>query len=281
MFVDYTVWMYKVFCHIQLSHRCGLWSKNQATGCRNWWGCLWDRCVPFPGGLSQSIFVSSTLSSLYRIFPILHEVMRFTIIHDMQHLQCYLRANQIGVSCGLSIACVNWSAFHLVTYFHCPRQHWMEQTKTVTFGMAGNSWFGRPKFSIWICSKIFSSPKKRFSEVLSKFLQLEAGPVVLFLEPLGDSFRFVDLNRSLPQGVAQKTSSWECTTILYGAGHACNLSNICRVTGLSNYSFLENFLCGFLCDTPDCLASVTFWEDLLLAGLAEVQWIGLVVWPVV
>lgn len=33
----------------------------------------------------------------------------------------------------------------------------------------------------------------------------------------------------------------------------------------------KNFLCGFLCDTPDCLASVTFWEDLLLAGLAEVQ----------
>lgn len=280
MFVDYTVWMYKVFCHIQLSHRCGLWSKNQATGCRNWWGCLWDRCVPFPGGLSQSIFVSSTLSSLYRIFPILHEVMRFTIIHDMQHLQCYLRANQIGVSCGLSIACVNWSAFHLVTYFHCPRQHWMEQTKTVTFGMAGNSWFGSLNSPFGSVQNLFISKKKILWGVVqvSTTRGWSSGPV--FRAPWG----FVSIRGSeseSPPRSRAKTSSWECTTILYGAGHACNLSNICRVTGLSNYSFLENFLCGFLCDTPDCLASVTFWEDLLLAGLAEVQWIGLVVWPVV
>lgn len=219
------------------------------------------------------------MSSLYRIFPILHEVMRFTIIHDMQHLQCYLRANQIGVSCGLSIVCVNWSAVHLVTYLNCPRQHWMEQTKTVTFGMAGNSWFGSlksPFWIIWICSKSVHL-QKRFSEVLSKFLQLEA---FASLERAPWGFVSIDSSEWLLRSRA-KTSSWECTTILYGAGHACNLSNICRVTGLSNYSFFENFLCGLLCDICDCVASVTFWEDLLLAGLAEVQWIGLVVWPVV
>lgn len=147
-----------------------------------------------------------------------------------------LRANQIGVSCGLSIACVNWSAFHLVTYFHCSRQHWMEQTKTVTFGMAGNSWFGSLKSPFGSVQNLFIS-KKSFSEVLSKFLQLEAGPVVLFLEPLGDSW--IDSESESPPRSRAKTSSWECTTILYGAGHACNLSNICRVTGLSDYSKQE------------------------------------------
>lgn len=194
MFVDHTVWMYKVFCHIQLSHRCGLWSKNQATGCRNWWGCLWDRCVPFPGGLSQSIFVSSTLFSLYRISPILHEVMRLSI-HDTQHLQC-LRANQIGVSYELWLVDSMCDLFPLQAALDgADKDCDVWNGRELLVWEPSHSPLNGSVQNLFICS---SHPKKILwdSEVLSKFLQLEAGSS--FQSPK-DSF----LNRK-PWGVAQR-----------------------------------------------------------------------------